>query len=187
MFQHIKDLVELDDSRPNAWKLLHGVIQPNMLPMVIVVEKELAALSIQPKEDMKPVLDKIKDTYARMAAVRSKVSQMQRTSAGATREVVLPTRLLRSMELQEAVDEEGEGEAEAVGEVLTEGEAEVTIMRVMGALVAGEAPEWRVRVAWGIAGVGFGGEEQLHQGPMAAAHYPLERKTTSNGSSSSNG
>ncbi|CAI7856282.1 unnamed protein product [Closterium sp. NIES-53] len=84
MFQHIKDLVELDDSRPNAWKLLHGVIQPNMLPMVIVVEKELAALSIQPKEDMKPVLDKIKDTYARMAAVRSKVSQMQRhTGSGA--------------------------------------------------------------------------------------------------------
>ncbi|CAI7854411.1 unnamed protein product [Closterium sp. NIES-53] len=37
MFQHIKDLVELDDSRPKAWKLLRNVIQPNTLPMVIVV------------------------------------------------------------------------------------------------------------------------------------------------------
>ncbi|CAI7810428.1 unnamed protein product [Closterium sp. NIES-53] len=33
MFQHIKDLVELDDSGPKAWKLLHDVIQPNTLPM----------------------------------------------------------------------------------------------------------------------------------------------------------
>ncbi|CAI7826133.1 unnamed protein product, partial [Closterium sp. NIES-54] len=67
MFQHIKDLVELDDSGPKAWKLLRDVIQPNTLPMVIVLEKELAALS----------MDKIKDTYARMAAAGSNVSQMQ--------------------------------------------------------------------------------------------------------------
>ncbi|CAI7885635.1 unnamed protein product, partial [Closterium sp. NIES-54] len=68
-----------------------------------------------------------------------------RTSAGATRVVVLPTKLLRGMELQEAAEEEGEGEGEAVGEALAEGEAEVTTMRGMGALVAGGAPEWRVR------------------------------------------
>ncbi|CAI7809893.1 unnamed protein product [Closterium sp. NIES-54] len=43
---------------------------------------------------------------------------------GATRVVVLPTKLLRDMELQEAAEEEGEGEAEAVGEALAEGEAE---------------------------------------------------------------
>ncbi|CAI7877453.1 unnamed protein product, partial [Closterium sp. NIES-54] len=108
--------------------------------MVIVLEKELAALSMGPGDDVKPVLDKIKDTYARMAAAGSKVSQMQqRTSAGATRVVVLPTKLLRGMELQEAAEEEGEGEAEAVGEALAEGEAEVTTMRGMGALVAGVA------------------------------------------------
>ncbi|CAI7846006.1 unnamed protein product [Closterium sp. NIES-54] len=77
MFQHIKDLVELDDSGPKAWKLLHDVIQPNTLPMVIVLEKELAALSMRPGDDVKPVLDKIKDTYARMAAAGSNVSQMQ--------------------------------------------------------------------------------------------------------------
>ncbi|CAI7889458.1 unnamed protein product [Closterium sp. NIES-53] len=77
MFQHIKDLVELDDSGPKAWKLLHGVIQPNTLPMVIVLEKELAALSMRPGDDVKPVLDKIRDTYARMAAAGSNVSQMQ--------------------------------------------------------------------------------------------------------------
>ncbi|CAI7934331.1 unnamed protein product [Closterium sp. NIES-54] len=77
MFQHIKDLVELDDSGQKAWKLLHDVIQPNTLPMVIVLEKELAALSMQPGDDVKPVLDKIKDTYARMAAAGSNVSQMQ--------------------------------------------------------------------------------------------------------------
>ncbi|CAI7812124.1 unnamed protein product [Closterium sp. NIES-53] len=65
MFQHIKDLVELDDSGPKAWKLLRDVIQPNMLPMVIVLEKELAALSMRPGDDVKPVLDKIKDTYGR--------------------------------------------------------------------------------------------------------------------------
>ncbi|CAI7933762.1 unnamed protein product [Closterium sp. NIES-54] len=41
--------------------------------------------------------------------------------------------------------------------------------------------------AWEIAAVGFGGEEQLHQGPMAAAHHPLEWETTSNGSGCSNG
>ncbi|CAI7777974.1 unnamed protein product [Closterium sp. NIES-53] len=46
MFQHIKDLVELDDSGPKTWKLLRDVIQPNTLPMVIVLEKELAALSM---------------------------------------------------------------------------------------------------------------------------------------------
>ncbi|CAI7866730.1 unnamed protein product, partial [Closterium sp. NIES-54] len=122
MFQHIKDLVELDDSGPKAWKLLRDVIQPNTLPMVIVLEKELAALSMKPGDDVKP-----------------------RTSAGATREVVLQTKLLRGMELQEAAEEEGEGEAKAVGEALAEGEAEVTTMRGMGALVAGGAPEWRVR------------------------------------------
>ncbi|CAI7782229.1 unnamed protein product [Closterium sp. NIES-53] len=154
MFQHIMDLVELDDSGPKARKLLRDMIQPNTLPMVIVLEKELAALSMRPCDDVKPVLDKIKDTYARMAAAGSNVSQMQhgygsrfcrRTSAGATRVVVLPTKLLRGMELQEAAEEEGEGEAEAVGEALAEGEAEVTTMRGMGALVAGGAPEWKVR------------------------------------------
>ncbi|CAI7799105.1 unnamed protein product [Closterium sp. NIES-53] len=160
MFQHIKDLVELDDSGPKAWKLLRDVIQPNTLPMVIVLDKELAALSMRPGDDVKPVLDKIKDTYARMAAAGSNVLQMQqtsghlsghgsrfcrRTSAGATRVVVLPTKLLRGMELQEAAEEEGEGEVQAVGEALAEGEAEVTTMRGMGALVAGGAPEWRVR------------------------------------------
>ncbi|CAI7910800.1 unnamed protein product [Closterium sp. NIES-54] len=31
MFQHIKDLVELDDSGPKAWKLLRDVIQPNTM------------------------------------------------------------------------------------------------------------------------------------------------------------
>ncbi|CAI7914311.1 unnamed protein product [Closterium sp. NIES-54] len=77
MFQHIKDLVELDDSGPKAWKLLRDVFQPNTLPMVIVLEKELAALSMKPGDDVKPVLDKIKDIYARMAAAGSEVSQMQ--------------------------------------------------------------------------------------------------------------
>ncbi|CAI7903256.1 unnamed protein product [Closterium sp. NIES-54] len=45
--------------------------------MVIVLEKELAALSMRLGDDVKPVLDKINDTYARMAAAGSKVSQMQ--------------------------------------------------------------------------------------------------------------
>ncbi|CAI7771816.1 unnamed protein product [Closterium sp. NIES-54] len=48
-----------------------------MLPMVIVLEKELAALSMRPGDDVKPVLDKIQDTYARLAAAGSNVSQMQ--------------------------------------------------------------------------------------------------------------
>ncbi|CAI7810151.1 unnamed protein product [Closterium sp. NIES-54] len=48
-----------------------------MLPMVIALENELAALSMRPGDDVKPVLDKIKDTYARMAAAGSNVSQMQ--------------------------------------------------------------------------------------------------------------
>ncbi|CAI7800183.1 unnamed protein product [Closterium sp. NIES-53] len=77
MFQHIKDLVELDDSGPKAWKLLRDVIQPNTLLMVILLEKELAALSMRPGDDVKPVLDKIKDAYARMVAAGSNVLQMQ--------------------------------------------------------------------------------------------------------------
>ncbi|CAI7839468.1 unnamed protein product [Closterium sp. NIES-53] len=77
MFQHIKDLVELDDSGPKAWKLLRDMIQPNTLPMVIVLEKELAALSMRLGNDVKPVLDKIKDTYTRLTAPGSNVSQMQ--------------------------------------------------------------------------------------------------------------
>ncbi|CAI7873006.1 unnamed protein product [Closterium sp. NIES-53] len=77
MFQHIKDLVEFDDSGLKAWKLLRDVIQPNTLPMMIVLEKELAALSMRLGDDVKPVLDKIKDTYARMGAAGSNVSQMQ--------------------------------------------------------------------------------------------------------------
>ncbi|CAI7856894.1 unnamed protein product [Closterium sp. NIES-53] len=72
--QVLYDLVELDDSGPKAWKLLRDVIQPNTLPMVIVLEKELAALSMRPGDDVKPVLDKIKDTYARMAEADSNVS-----------------------------------------------------------------------------------------------------------------
>ncbi|CAI7860144.1 unnamed protein product [Closterium sp. NIES-53] len=157
MFQHINDLVELDDSGLKAWKLLRDVIQPNTLPMVIVLEKDLAALSMRPGDDVKPVLDKIKDTYARMAAAGSNVSQMQQTSghlsgygsrfcrmtsAGATRVVVLPTKLLRGMELQEAAEEEGEGEAEVVGEALAEGEAEVTTTRGMGALCFSRPEGW---------------------------------------------
>ncbi|GJP82276.1 hypothetical protein CLOP_g12511, partial [Closterium sp. NIES-67] len=58
-------------------------------------------------------------------------------------EAVLPLRLLRGMELQGAAEEEGVGKAEAVGEALAEVEAEVTIMRGMGAPVAGGVPEWR--------------------------------------------
>ncbi|GJP60270.1 hypothetical protein CLOP_g17481 [Closterium sp. NIES-67] len=77
MFEHIKHLVEADDSGPRAWKLLRDVIQPNTLPVVIVLEKELAAISMRPGDDVKPVLDKIKDTYARMAAAGSSVSQRQ--------------------------------------------------------------------------------------------------------------
>ncbi|CAI7859522.1 unnamed protein product [Closterium sp. NIES-53] len=77
MFQHIKDLVELDDFGPKAWRLLRDVIQPNTLPMVIVLEKELAALFMRPGDDVKPVLDNIKDTYARMAAAGKKVLEMQ--------------------------------------------------------------------------------------------------------------
>ncbi|GJP79129.1 hypothetical protein CLOP_g9379 [Closterium sp. NIES-67] len=77
MFEHIKDLVEADDSGPRVWKLLRDVIQPNTLPMVIVLKKELAAISMRPGDEVKPVLDKIKDTYARMAAADSSVSQLQ--------------------------------------------------------------------------------------------------------------
>ncbi|CAI7815804.1 unnamed protein product [Closterium sp. NIES-54] len=44
-------------------------------------------------------------------------------------------------------EEEREGEAEAVGEALAEGETEVTITRGMGALVAGGVPEWRERAS----------------------------------------
>ncbi|GJP41041.1 hypothetical protein CLOM_g686 [Closterium sp. NIES-68] len=51
--------------------------QPNTLLMVIVLEKEIAAISMRPGDDAKPVLDKIKDTYARMAAAGSSVSQLQ--------------------------------------------------------------------------------------------------------------
>ncbi|GJP61868.1 hypothetical protein CLOP_g18987 [Closterium sp. NIES-67] len=58
-------------------------------------------------------------------------------------EVVLPLRLLRGMELQGAAEEEGVGEAEAVGGALAEVVAEVTIMRGMGALVARGVPESR--------------------------------------------
>ncbi|CAI7757821.1 unnamed protein product [Closterium sp. NIES-54] len=58
--------------------------------------------------------------------------------------MVLPTKLLRGMELQEAAEEEGEGEAKALGESLVEGEAKMTTTRGMGALMAGGAPEWRV-------------------------------------------
>ncbi|CAI7855528.1 unnamed protein product [Closterium sp. NIES-54] len=82
----------------------------------------------------------------------------RRTSAGTTRVVVLPTKLLRRMELQAAAEEEEEGEAEAVGEALAEGEAVLTTMRGMGALVAGGAPEWRVRVGSGAQGDGAHGE-----------------------------
>ncbi|GJP47259.1 hypothetical protein CLOM_g6470 [Closterium sp. NIES-68] len=39
--------------------------------------QELAAISMRPGDDVKPVLDKIKDTYARMAAAGSSVSQLQ--------------------------------------------------------------------------------------------------------------
>ncbi|CAI7914679.1 unnamed protein product [Closterium sp. NIES-54] len=55
----------------------HAIPCPNTLPMVIVLEKELAALSMRPGDDVKPVLNKIKDTYARMAVAGSNVSQMQ--------------------------------------------------------------------------------------------------------------
>ncbi|CAI7837858.1 unnamed protein product [Closterium sp. NIES-54] len=230
----------------------------------------------------------------------------RRTSTGATRVVVLSTRLLRGIELQKATEEEGVGEVEAVGGALAEGEDEVTTMRGMGALVAGRAQEWKVpagtarrldipglgaqrdgaqgkaspgmfllvedvkegggdvgsvgkvvihplthwvidsgctshmtpradlldevkppwkltfvpaasgallpvigvgnakvmgangelvglgtccwlKVSWEAAVVETGGEEQLHQGPVAAAHHPLEQETPCNGSDSSNG
>ncbi|CAI7762247.1 unnamed protein product [Closterium sp. NIES-53] len=150
MFQHIKDLVELDDSGPKAWKLLRDVI---------VLEKELAALSMRPGDDVKlmqqctkiiSVLDISWDNL--IPTLNTQQDQWtpewlrrrfcRRTSAGATRVVVLPTKLLRGMELQEAVEEEGEGEAKAVGEALAEGEAEVTTMRGMGALCFSRPEGW---------------------------------------------
>ncbi|CAI7904369.1 unnamed protein product [Closterium sp. NIES-54] len=63
MFPHIKDLVDLDDSGPKAWKLLRDVVQPDTLPMVIVLEKELAALSMPLGDDVTPqaeMLDEVK-------------------------------------------------------------------------------------------------------------------------------
>ncbi|CAI7771533.1 unnamed protein product [Closterium sp. NIES-53] len=47
------------------------------MPIVILLEKELAALSMRLGDDVKPVLEKVKDTYARMAVAGSNVSQMQ--------------------------------------------------------------------------------------------------------------
>ena len=39
MLQHIKDLVEDDESGPKAWKVLRDLLQPNTAPMVILLEK----------------------------------------------------------------------------------------------------------------------------------------------------
>ncbi|CAI7890522.1 unnamed protein product [Closterium sp. NIES-54] len=66
------------------------------MPMVIVLEKELATLSMRPGDDVKPVLDKINDTYARMAAADSKVLQMQQCTKiisvlDNTRDNLIPT------------------------------------------------------------------------------------------------
>ncbi|CAI7826296.1 unnamed protein product [Closterium sp. NIES-53] len=145
MFQHIKDLVKLDDSGPKAWKLLRDVIQPNTLPMVIVLEKELAALSMRPGNDVKPVLDKIKDTYARMAAAGSNVSQMQQC----TKIISVLDNLWGQPHPHpqhsagpEAAEDVGDGEAEAVGEALAEGESEVTTTRGMGALCFSRPEGW---------------------------------------------
>ncbi|CAI7887787.1 unnamed protein product [Closterium sp. NIES-54] len=117
--------------------------------MVIVLEKELAALFMQPGDDVKLVLDKIKGTYARMAAAGSKVSQMQQCTKiisvlDNSWDNLIPTlntqqdqwtpEWLRGMKLQEAAEEEGEGEAEAVGEALAEGEAEF-VAAASGALL----------------------------------------------------
>ncbi|GJP65652.1 hypothetical protein CLOP_g22520 [Closterium sp. NIES-67] len=67
-------------------------------------------------------------------------------------EVVLPLRLLRGMELQGAAEEEEVGEAEVVGGALAEVEAEVTIMRGMGALVARGAKRGKLEASgrWGV-------------------------------------
>ncbi|CAI7764664.1 unnamed protein product [Closterium sp. NIES-54] len=199
MFQHIKDLVELDDSGPKAWKLLRDVIQPNTLPIVIVLEKELAALSMRPGDDVKPVLDKIKDTYARMAVAGSNVSQMQQCTKiisvlDNSWDNFIPTlntqqdqwtpEWLRQQILQEDFRRRhtgsgaanktaegygapggsrgrGEGEAEAVGEALAEGEAEVTTTKVMGALVAGGALEWRVPAGALLPVIGVGNAKMM--------------------------
>ncbi|GJP43614.1 hypothetical protein CLOM_g3054 [Closterium sp. NIES-68] len=74
MFEHIKDLVEADDSGPRAWKLLRDVIQPNTLPMVIVLEKELAAISMRPGDDVKPKL--VKDGSLKGLEVKGEVKEI---------------------------------------------------------------------------------------------------------------
>ena len=68
MLQHIKDLVEDDESGPKAWRVLKELMQPNTMPMVIMLEQELAAVRMKPGDEVQPVLDKLKDIYLRMAA-----------------------------------------------------------------------------------------------------------------------
>ncbi|CAI7857476.1 unnamed protein product [Closterium sp. NIES-53] len=326
MFQHIKDLMDLDDSGPKAWKLLHDVIKPNTLPMVIMLEKEVAALFMRPGDDVKPVLDKIKDTYARMAAAGSKVSQMQQCTKiisvlDNSWDNLIPTlntqqdqwtpEWLRQQILQEDFrrrhtgggaanktaegygaaggsrgrgggrgrgrgrgfgrgrgrgDYEGHGSSGGRGSTQMEGACwyckkaghpwfksfsrpegwappgmkPPSGERARGGAVQGSVekvvmhplthwvidssctshmtpradlldevkPPGKIKFvaaasekqgqsdlrpnqlpckAWEVAALGFGGEEQLHQGPVAAAHHPLEWETTSNGSGSGNG
>ncbi|CAI7905238.1 unnamed protein product [Closterium sp. NIES-54] len=134
MFQHIKDLVELDDSGPNASKLLRDVIQPNTLPMVIVLEKELAALSMRPAVHQGHLGARQLVGQPHPHPQHSAGPMDTRVATAADFAGGLPhvphgwwccqKKLLRGMELQEALEEEGEGEGEAVGEALAEGEAE---------------------------------------------------------------
>ena len=77
MLQHIKDLVEDDESGPKAWKVLENLLQPNTMPMVIILEQELAAVRMKPGDEVEPVLNRLKDIYTKMSSAGAAVEPMK--------------------------------------------------------------------------------------------------------------
>jgi len=77
MLQHIKDLVEDDESGPKAWKVLEDLVQPNTLPQVILLEQELAAVRMKPGDEVEPVLNRLKDIYTKMSGANAAVDPMK--------------------------------------------------------------------------------------------------------------
>ncbi|GJP44660.1 hypothetical protein CLOM_g4025 [Closterium sp. NIES-68] len=126
MFEHIKDLVEADDSGPRAWKLLRDDAAAGSSVSQLQQCTKIISVLDNSWDNLIPTLNSQQDQWT-PEWLRQQILQedfrRRHVGGGAA------TKTAEGYGAAGRAEEEGVGEAEAVGEALAEVEAEVTIMR----------------------------------------------------------
>jgi len=72
---HIMHLLDEDACGPMAWALIQGLHAPTSAAASLSLEKQMSALRLSEGEPVQPVLDKMRELYAKLAAAEVKYSE----------------------------------------------------------------------------------------------------------------